>query len=52
MTRLFNLAASMGLPSARYARLGQAHTGDLQKRRYTNMTADEFRSRLVHLPLH
>jgi hypothetical protein len=35
MTRLFNLAAGMGLPSARYARFGQAHTGDLQKRRYT-----------------
>jgi len=36
MTRLFKLAAGMGLPSSRYARLGQAHTGDLQKRRYTN----------------
>jgi hypothetical protein len=35
MTRLFNLAAGMGLPSARYARFGQAHTGDLQNRRYT-----------------
>jgi len=35
MTRLFNLAAGMGLPSARYALFGQAHTGDLQKRRYT-----------------
>ena len=29
MTRLFNLAAGMGLPSARYARFGQAHAGDL-----------------------
>jgi hypothetical protein len=37
MTRLFNLAAGMGLPSARYARFGQAHTGDLQKRRYTTL---------------
>jgi hypothetical protein len=27
----------MGLPSSRYARLEQAHTGDLQKRRYTNL---------------
>jgi len=36
MTRLFKSAAGMGLPSSRYARLGQAHTGDLQKRRYTN----------------
>jgi len=36
MTRLFKLAAGMGLPSSRYARLEQAHTGDLQKRRYTN----------------
>ena len=36
MTRLFKLAAGMGQPSSRYARLGQAHTGDLQKRRYTN----------------
>jgi hypothetical protein len=27
----------MGLPSSRYARLEQAHTGDLQKRRYTNI---------------
>jgi len=27
------------LPSSRYARLGQAHTGDLQKRRYTNFKA-------------
>ena len=37
MTRLFKLAAGMGLPSSRYARLGQAHTGDLQKRRYANL---------------
>ena len=36
MIRLFKSAAGMGLTSARYARLGQAHTGDLQKRRYTN----------------
>jgi len=36
MTRLFKLAAGMGLPSSRYARLEQAHTGDLQRRRYTN----------------
>ena len=36
MTRLFNPAAGRGLPSSRYARLGQAPTGDLQKRRYTN----------------
>jgi hypothetical protein len=35
MTRLFKSAAGMGLPSSRYARLGQAPTGDLQKRRYT-----------------
>ena len=27
------------LPSSRCARLGQAHTGDLQKRRYTNLRA-------------
>ena len=39
MTRLFNLAAGMGLPSARYARFGQAHAGDLQKRRYTTAGA-------------
>ena len=36
MTRLFKSAAGMGLPSSRYARLGLAHTGHLQKRRYTN----------------
>jgi len=36
MTRLFNPAAGRGLSSSRYARLGQAPTGDLQKRRYTN----------------
>jgi hypothetical protein len=36
MTRLLNLAAGRGLPSSRYARLERAHTGDLQKRRYTN----------------
>ncbi len=41
MTRLFNLAAGMGLPSARYARFGQAHTGDLQKRRYTTQEAPD-----------
>jgi hypothetical protein len=41
MTRLFNLAAGMGLPSARYARFGQAHTGDLQKRRYTTDPRNE-----------
>jgi hypothetical protein len=41
MTRLFNLAAGMGLPSARYARFGQAHTGDLQKRRYTTHRRDD-----------
>jgi len=35
MTCLFNMAAGMGLPSVRYARFGQSHTGDLQKRRYT-----------------
>ena len=29
-------SARVGLPSSRYARLEQAHTGDLQKRRYTN----------------
>ena len=40
MTRLFKLAAGMGLPSSRYARLEQAHTGDLQKRRYTNGQGD------------
>jgi hypothetical protein len=38
MTRLFKLAAGRGLTSSRYARLGQAPTGDLQKRRYTNFT--------------
>jgi hypothetical protein len=33
----------MGQPSSRYARLGLAHTGDLQKRRYTNWTnADSY----------
>ena len=37
MTRLFKLATGMGQPSSRYARLGLAHTGDLQKRRYTNL---------------
>jgi hypothetical protein len=37
MTRLFELAAGMGLPYSRYARLEQAHTGDLQTRRYTNL---------------
>ena len=37
MTRLFKSAAGMGLPSSRCARLWQAHTGDLQKRRYTNV---------------
>jgi len=36
MTRLFKSAAGRGLTSSRYARLGQAPTGDLQKRRYTN----------------
>ena len=36
MTRLFKPAAGMGQPSSRYARLELAHTGDLQKRRYTN----------------
>lgn len=36
MTRLFKLAAGMGQPSSRCARLGLAHTGELQKRRYTN----------------
>jgi hypothetical protein len=36
MARLFKSAAGMGLTSSRCARLGQAHTGYLQKRRYTN----------------
>lgn len=36
MTRLFKSAAGRGLTSSRYARLGQAPTGDLQNRRYTN----------------
>ena len=36
MTRLFKSAAGMGQPSSRCARLGLAHTGHLQKRRYTN----------------
>jgi hypothetical protein len=27
----------LGLPWSRYAQLEQAHTGDLQKRRYTNL---------------
>ena len=36
MTRLFKSAAGRGLTSSRYARLCQAPTGDLQKRRYTN----------------
>ena len=31
MTRLLRPADGMGLPSSRYARLGQAPTGDLQK---------------------
>jgi hypothetical protein len=37
MTRLFKSAAGRGLTSSRYARLGQPPTGDLQKRRYTNL---------------
>ena len=36
MARLFKSAAGMGPTSSRYARLGQAPTGDLQNRRYTN----------------
>ena len=35
MTRLCKSAAGRGLTSSRYARLGQAPTGDLQKRGYT-----------------
>ena len=38
MARLFKSAAGMGQLSSRYARLGLAHTGDLQNRRYTNDT--------------
>jgi hypothetical protein len=38
MARLFKSAAGMGQLSSRYARLGLAHTGDLQNRRYTNET--------------
>jgi prepilin-type processing-associated H-X9-DG protein len=38
MARLFKSAAGMGQLSSRYARLGLAHTGDLQNRRYTNAT--------------
>jgi hypothetical protein len=37
MTRLFKSAAGMGLPSSRCGRLGQAHAGEIQKRRYTNL---------------
>ena len=36
MTRLFKSAADRGLTSSRYARLGQAPTGDLQKSWYAN----------------
>jgi hypothetical protein len=51
MTRLFNLAAGMGLPSARYARFGQAHTGDLQKRRYTTNTTSFSKKRVGGIDL-
>ena len=40
MARLFKSAAGMGPTSSRYARLGQAPTGDLQNRRYTNGGVD------------
>jgi hypothetical protein len=52
MTRLFKLAAGMGLPSSRYARLEQAHTGDLQKRRYTNFRcATRTRNMFMQIPV-
>jgi hypothetical protein len=38
MTRLFKSAAGRGLTSSRYARLGQAPTGDLQTECCTNNT--------------
>jgi len=47
MTRLFKSAAGRGLTSSRYARLGQAPTGDLQKRRYTNSFNGKLRDELL-----
>jgi hypothetical protein len=42
VTRLFNRAAGMALPSARCDRFGQAHTGDGQTRRYTTTKPPPF----------